>query len=1125
MTRWIGQRTRAVDWEAKTSGRELYAADVHLPGTLVGRVLRSPHPHARIRRIDTTAAQALPGVHAVVTAADLVPGARYVHSGEPHRDRPPLADGVVRYIGEEVAAVAAESQAAADAALAAIRVRYQRLRAPLTISAALAPGAPVLHQRATGQDNVSVVDDGELGELATARANSVACASGDFWYPRIAHAPLEPNTTLAHWDAADERLHLWTSSQSPAQTAEEIAQLLRIRYDQVQCHDVSAGGGFGSKSHVSEHEVIAALLSMTAGRPVLLAMDRQEEFAATKPRHAFRIRASAHSDPAGRICWLDADLTADNGAYNHYGPSVLRAAARKFGSLYCPDAVTWRARLVDTALPPGGQFRGYGGPQAIFALESVVDDLATQTGHDPLAFRVQNAYQAHHQTLSGLRVGSARMTECLEAAGEAIGWTEKKTRPAPWRGVGVAVAMHGSGAFVFDEANRSDVRLSIGEDGEAEVEFGGADAGTGQRTILAQIVAEELGLDLADVRVVMSVSDVFDLGAWSSRGTHMGGHAARQGASELAARLRVLAAEKLSCDPADVTLADGNAVGADQRIPLGDLVRIAPSAQDGRLVHCSSYVDPRMERPSADNPTANYSASYSFAAHAAEVEVDPATGKVTVLRYVAAHDLGRALNPTMAEGQISGAVVQGLGAALGEELIYEGGRTVNPAFLSYALPRCGDVPRVETILVEGEDEAGPYGAKSIGEIPILPVAPAIANAIKDATGIRFRELPITPDKILAALGERDTRGRRTIVWRRPARWEVEILRRAYPHGVRTLLEWATRFTRPAPGARETRVEHPATIAQLAAGAAQRDAAVLGGGTDLLSLRSQGLSAASRLLSVRDIEALHVHCIDRDGWLEIGAGVRLADLEQAGPLVPALIAEAVRTIASSQTRAAATVGGNLLQAKRCWFYRNGFPCYKRSGWTAPCYAVLGDHRFYHAAMDAHRCQATTPSDLATVLLALDAVAVATGPRGSERIVPVARLYDGPGESVLRPGEVLRSVRLPSAALTRAGAFAKLSRWDGDFAIVSVAVTATVTGGLLLDPRVVVGAVAPTQVRVRKAERALAGTSVCDAPDAAARALGRELERRGHPLPGNAWKLDAACGLVLDAVTRLGRESTR
>jgi CO/xanthine dehydrogenase Mo-binding subunit/CO/xanthine dehydrogenase FAD-binding subunit len=1085
----VGQRVRMVGWEGRTAGTEAYAGDLVFTGLLIGRVLRSPHPYAEIVRIDTSRAERMPGVRAVITAADFSPDALYIHSGGEKADRAPLARGVVRYVGEEVAAIAAESEEQAEAALAAIDVRYRPRRAPLTIDEALAPGALAIHKRKTGETNVSMHEKGSWGDVERGRRESTVTATGTYWYPRVAHAVMEQNVCVATWDAEQERFELWTSTQAPHFVVNELAKVFGLRRDQVICREVAVGGGFGSKSKVSEHEALAAALARKSGRPVRIALSREEEFAYTKPRHAFRTAFTAGADASGRLRFMEARVDIDNGAYNHFGPSVMWVGVKALGSIYEPDGAAWDARLIDTALTPGGQFRGYGSPQTTFAIESTLDELAAKAGLDPIDFRLRNANRPGTVTLCGARLTTARLADCLEAVRREIGWDEKKRTRRPGIGVGVAAAMHGSGSYAIPGSNTSMAAIDLYADGRARVRFGGADAGTGQRTILAQIAAEELGVpfDRVEVLSIDSERTPIDQGAWSSRGTHMTGHAVRKAARELRDRVR-----------------------AGERIPA-----------EGPLTHESSFTDEIMEPPGASR-TPNFSATYTFAAHAVEVEVDRDTGRIRVLDYVAAHDIGRAINPMLVDGQIIGGVVMALGAALGEELIYENGRVVNPAYLNYALPRSADVPRIRPVLLEDPDPNGPYGAKSIGELGVIPVAPALANAVYDAVGIRLRELPLTPDKVLSALREKEGRRRRSFrIWSRPDRWEVEAVRRSYPFGVHWALDRiGTRFARHAAPRPIRSVERPRSLPDAYA-LLDRDSAALGGGTDLLLQRRQGLAAPERLVSVAEIEELGRIRAEADGGLEIGAGVTLAQLARHCASSAPVIAEAVGSIASAQIRATATVGGNLVQEKRCWFFRTGFDCYKRGGATCPCYAVEGDHRFYHAAIGAGRCQAVTPSDLATVLVALDASAVVGG-RGGERTLPLRSFYKGPGEADLREGELVLRVRVPAFGLRKRAAFEKLGLWQGDFAVASVALAADVDGSRRWhDVRVVLGAIAPTPWRAERTERALEGAVVT--PELLHGALDDELTRVGHPLERNAWKLDAAAGLARRLTARLARPS--
>ena len=1116
----IGRRTRPLDWEARTTGAARYTADLPPDGVLVGAILRSPHPHAEILAVDTAAAAAMDGVGAVVTAADLADGTRYKHSGPAHADRPVLATERVRFVGQEVAAVAARDEATARGALEAIEVDYRRIGAPLTPQQALSPRAATLHPRSAGP-NLAMDEQGAWGDVEGARRMSAVTVEGTFRYPRSTHVCMERSTTLARWTG--HTLELWTTTQAPYYVATEVAQALGIEPQDVICHDVPVGGGFGARSKIAEHEVIAALLARRSGKPVRIELTREEEFCTTKTRHRSTVTTRTHATAEGRICLIEGDLLYENGAYNHSGPTVLKVGIKTMGSLYRPDAAAWRARLVDTAVQPGGQFRGYGGPQVAFALESQVDELAGLLSVDPIDLRIANANLPGSTALCGARIGSARLVECLEAVRSGLDWTRRRgEHRKPSRGLGAAAGMHGSGSHVGPGTNESSAAVEIDEAGRVRVRFGSLDAGTGQRTVCAQVAATELGLDPFEVEVIMGHGPGIphDAGAWSSRGTHMAGHAVGAAARDLAGRLRNLAAAKLGGSADAVLLDGGRAILDGGSVELAELVRSSEAAATGTLAVEATHHETRMEMFGADNPTPNFSASYTFCAHGAEVEVDESTGRIRVVDYVAAHDVGRAINPGAVEGQIIGGVVMALGAVLGEELIHEGGRPVNPAMLNYPLPRAADVPDVRAVLVEGAEEAGPYDAKSVGELPVYPVAAAVANAVHDAAGIRLRDLPFTPDKVLTALDERDGREPRVHpLWRRPRRWWIAGLRALYPAGLHWLLDrYGTRLARRRPQPAIETVVLPGDVDSILEELQGPDAATLvAGNTDLSLQRRQGLCSPVKLVATS--EAAELRRIQRTpaSGVRIGAGATLSQLiAELGDEIPA-IADAASSIATEQIRNVATLGGNLAQAKRCWFFRNGFDCYKRGGPTCPCYAVLGDHRFHHAVVDAHRCQAVTPSDLATVLVALDAT-VTLRSEARKRDVPAAELYSGPGEIDFADGEMITAATIGAAAAARASSFCKLALSEGDFSMVSAALSAAVApDGRWHDVRIVLGAIAATPYRMRAAERSLEGR-----PNDAATlrdALAGELERVAHPLANNAWKIRAAGGIAAQAAELL------
>jgi CO/xanthine dehydrogenase FAD-binding subunit len=565
-----------------------------------------------------------------------------------------------------------------------------------------------------------------------------------------------------------------------------------------------------------------------------------------------------------------------------------------------------------------------------------------------------------------------------------------------------------------------------------------------------------------------------------------------------------------------VWLESGSVRSPDDEVPIGDLIATMSDLVEGSLVIDETYIDTDVDPTSQfsiGNKTANASPSYAFAAHAVELEVDQETGQIRIIDYVAVHDVGKAINPVQTEGQIIGGVIMGLGATLREELQFEQGRVTNPSYMNYGLLRAADAPHIRVILLEDEAPSGPFGAKNVGELSVLPVAAAVANAVRDATGIRVRDLPITPDKIVQA----DVSRRRPFHFRAPSRWWISLVRWLYPRGLFALLHhWGTRFARPRDVHPITAVATPTGLDDLVE-LVRKGSKPIGAGTDVQLLRRQGLGGQSRLAAVGLVRELNSIESENDGSLRIGAAVTLAQLgSELRQSLPVML-EVVQTIASPQVRSVATVGGNLLQEKRCVFYRNGFNCYKRGGPTCPCYAILGDHRFYHSLIGSHRCQAVTPSDLATALVAMDAVAVVAR-SGYTRRLPVRRLYSGPGENCLSDEEVLTHVIIPASAARKRNAFEKLQLWAGDFAVASAMVAADIDElGRWRGLTICLGGLAPIPwVAVRTARQYEAKLA---SPARLREALTRELEKTSHPLPRNEWKIRVAGRLVEKAAERV------
>jgi CO/xanthine dehydrogenase Mo-binding subunit/CO/xanthine dehydrogenase FAD-binding subunit len=1108
----IGQRVLNVDWQAKTSGAALYTGDIDLPGMLHARILRSPHPHATIRSINVNAAMAVPGVVAIVTGSEL-PDRTYIHHGGPMSDRRVLAQGTVRFVGEEIAGIAAETAAAAALALRRIDVKYKSLRAATTLQEALEPNAPQIHAKG----NVSAHRVFHWGAADPLRPREVS-VKGQYRFGRQTHATMETSSIVARWMPEAQILEIWTNTQAPFIVRKEIAHVLDLDLESIVIHEIAVGGGFGAKSKICEYEAIAAALSIKSGRPVKLVLTREEEFTCTKSRHSFTIDLETFATRDGLLSARSAQLLVDNGAYNHSGPSVMANGMQVIASLLRVPDVELDARLVYTNKQPGGQFRGYGGPQVAFAVESQTDEIAAALGMDPVDFRILNANRAGDVTPVGWQIHSARLVECLERARDEIGWAEKKKWAGSGRGVGFAAAIHVSGANIYEGANKSGAAIDITGDGVIRIRFGGADAGTWQKTLLTQFAAEELAVDSTRITVLTMESHQtpHELGAWSSRGTYMSGHAVGTVARKAAQKLRELGAVTLGVDVNDTVLRDGYVVSGDEAVSFARIVELHCSG----LLTLEEQIELPIDAVNRETGVANISGAYAFAVQAVEVEVDRETGKVKVIDAVSVHDSGIAINPIGMESQIVGGMAMGIGLALGEELLFEGGQSMTRSYISYPLPRADDLPPIRSILIEEVDPNGPYGAKGVGEIVLVPTGAAVANAIAHATGVRLYELPATPDRVLAAL-HGGTVKRGVSLWRRPSRWWIEGMRRAYPLGAHWLLHRiGRRFARPVAPLALTAIERPASVEETAAALTTSGSRAIGGGTDFMPARRQGVATASTLVDLTVVPGLSTIATDGSGLL-LGAAARLDDVSTYVAGTPfEVIQDAIDQIANPQIRSMATVGGNLCQLNRCWFLRNDFMCYKRGGASCPCYAVTGDHRFYHAVVEGHRCQSVTPSDLSTILTAMNAEVNVMSAKGPHKIL-MTGLYKGPGETVLASGEFIQSILIPHATAGSGIAYAKLNRSSGDFAMVSAAASLTYgVDGVISRARVVLGAVAPTPWVVTDAEEILVGSRSEDSIAQAAKSW----VHHAHPLAGNEWKVDAATSL-LERVLRTAAERAK
>ncbi|MBI4321923.1 MAG: xanthine dehydrogenase family protein molybdopterin-binding subunit [Chloroflexi bacterium] len=754
-TRVIGKGIPKPDAWLKATGTAWYAGDVRPPGPglLCGKVLRSPHAHADIVSIDTAQAAALEGVYAVVTGQD----ATLARIGRFIRDRNVLARGRARHIGEPVAAVAAIDEATAIEALSLIRVEYSPLPAILTPKEALAPDAPIIHEdlaayedptpsrRGGNQRNLLTVERGDV-DGAFARADVVI--EGRFETQPVHQGFLEPRVCVADVDKQG-LVTLWSSNTGPFLLREMVSRGLGLPLSKVRVRPTAIGGEFGGKG-APTIEPICALLAIKAGRAVKIALSTQEELATNFVRHYGVINLRLAADRNGKLLGVEGEVIYNCGAYCDAVFGCAQSASSLQGTYNVP-AVRTRGLSIYTNNIPAGHVRAPSVPQPLFALESLMDELGRRVGLDPFEIRRLNALREGDPAPGGRGViGSGGLLQTIEKAADYVKRNVPERKPN--QGLGVAC-----GLFMAPSSDQhpSKCIVKLNEDGSATLLTGMPDNGAGQHVTLSQVVAEELGLDPAEVAVVGGDTELtpFDSGPGASRGTVRVGHSARFAAMDARRQLFALAASELEANSKDLELGNRRVFvrgTPDRAVSLAALARVALSSPRGAIVGTGESERERWLAEQSQRPPMVVDEA-CFCTHVAQVEVDPETGRITVLKYAAAQDVGRALNPINTFGQIQGAVVAGLGHSLSEEIVVQEGRVANPTLVDYHIPNSDTTPAVEPILVEQPTEKGPYGARGIGEPSITPVAAAVANAVYDAVGVRIRDLPITPEKVLRAL--------------------------------------------------------------------------------------------------------------------------------------------------------------------------------------------------------------------------------------------------------------------------------------------------------------------------------------------------------------------------------------
>ena len=737
----VGVSVPRAEGPDKVTGRAIYAADVNLPGILWGKILRSPHPHARIRRIDASRARKVPGVRAVITGKD-IPGH---FMGKLIRDMPVLCWEVVRFVGDRVAAVAADTPDAAEDALGLIDVEYEELPAVFDPLEAMQPNAPRIHEDVAGYDGAPKqrlaldVPNGlprqawRKGDLEQGFREADLVLEHTFRIPARHQGYIEPHVGTVAIDN-DGRIQVWTSTKAPFATRNQLAQAVGVPQTSIRLNVVNVGGEFGGKGDALDLPV-AYFLAQQSGRPVKIVMTYAEELMAGNPGHPTVVTVRSGVKRDGRILARYLRAVHASGAYGALKANACLPTWHYVGGPYRVDNACFEFLQVYTNTVPGGYFRGPGALQTYFALESHTDIIARELGMDPAEFRLRNLIGEGEEDAVGQRLRSVRFREVLQAALDAARWERPKPGPNYGRGVALFGRHIGGGP--------TGIILSTEPDGAFTVISPTFDQGTGTHTILRQLVADEMRVPIEQVRVMVGDTDTApnDGGARASRVTYVAGRVIVQACGQLREQLIAQAARMLECRPEEADYGDGKFWLREDLSQQISLRKVVALAKDPLTVTVQEDV------PQPDDVT-------YICAQVAEVEVDPETGEMQLHRFITAHDVGTVINPITHQGQIDGGVIMGLGQALMEELVMEGGQVTNANLGNYKLPTAADIPELETVLVRSSGGVGPYGAKAIGELANNSPPAAIANAVADAVGVRLFELPITAEKIYHALKEK-----------------------------------------------------------------------------------------------------------------------------------------------------------------------------------------------------------------------------------------------------------------------------------------------------------------------------------------------------------------------------------
>ncbi|HKO95935.1 MAG TPA: molybdopterin cofactor-binding domain-containing protein [Pyrinomonadaceae bacterium] len=761
----VGKPFRKVDARAKCVGQTKFADDIVLPRMLFCKMLRSHLPHALIKSIDVSKAAALPGVVAIITGKDLPISYGILPVSQ---DEHALCIDKVRFIGDPVAAVAAVDEDTAFDAMNLIEVEYEPLPSISSIGEAILIEEPRIHEYGD-EGNIHKKVSLEFGNVEDGFALADLVREDVFFYEGNTHLPMEQHAAVGNFDA-DNKITLWSSTQTPHYVHRALAKVLEMPASHIRVIATPNGGGFGGKSDPFNHEVVVCKLSMMTGRPVKITLTREEVFYCHRGRHPVLMKVKTGVKKDGAITGMHFQTFLDGGAYGSYGVASTFYTGALQTVTYEVPRYKFQGLRAFTNKPPCGPKRGHGTPQPRFGLEVQIDKLAEQLKLDPAAMRRANLVKPDTVTANYLRIGSMGLGACIDKVVEGSDWKnrfsgwDQNHRKLPFgKGIGIACSSYICGAglpIYWNNMPQSGVQLRLDRQGGVCVMCGSTDIGQGSDSILAYIVAEVLGIDPFDIRVITADTDLtpVDLGSYSSRVTLMTGNAAIQ-AAERARELLVMAvAEKLSVPIENLSLAERRVFDVENPevgVTFAEAVVLAES-KFGTIGTVGSYSPPRSPgryKGAGVGP----SPAYSYSAAVAEVDVDPETGIIVVERVWIAHDIGKSINPMLVMGQVEGSVYMGLGEVLMEEMVYRGNRNVVhkfPSMLEYKSPTTMEMCDVKTYLIEDPDPNGPYGAKEVGQGPLLPVPPAVANAVYDAVGVRIDEVPITPEKVLKALREK-----------------------------------------------------------------------------------------------------------------------------------------------------------------------------------------------------------------------------------------------------------------------------------------------------------------------------------------------------------------------------------